>query len=60
MRRAVRWCAQLEADRQEEQAIELERQREELEAEIAARRQEYEEMDARFKQLQAAALQGEL
>ena len=35
-------------------------QRVELEAEIAARRQEYEEMDARFKQLQAAALQGEL
>ena len=53
-------AAQEEADRQEAAAAELERQREELDTELGARQREYEEMEARLRELQAAAMQGQL
>ena len=53
-------AAQCEAERQEAAAAELERQRGELDAELAARHHEYEEMEARLRELQDAAMQGQL
>ena len=53
-------AAQEEADRQEAAAAELERQREELDVELGARQREYEEMEARLRELQTAAMQGQL